>query len=127
MHPNEKIKDHYFQARNVGKFTDEQDNLVTGRMGCYADGLVMQIQLRLNSNDEIADAKYQVFGSAAAIACCSLLTELVIGKTIEAAQAFNSYDLISTLELRPEQQNCAMLAEDTLHAALAKITEQQIT
>ncbi len=117
----EKVLDHYENPRNVGKM-DVNDSFVgTGMVGAPACGDVMRLQIRVNDDGVIEDAKFKTYGCGSAIASSSLLTEWVKGKTLDEAAAIKNSDIVEELALPPVKIHCSVLAEDAIKAAIADL------
>ncbi|XP_045597305.1 iron-sulfur cluster assembly scaffold protein IscU [Procambarus clarkii] len=116
---HEKVIDHYENPRNVGSL-DKNDSMVgTGLVGAPACGDVMKLQVRVDSEGKIIDAKFKTFGCGSAIASSSLATEWVKGKTLDEALKIKNVDIAKELKLPPVKLHCSMLAEDAIKAALS--------
>lgn len=114
---SDKVIDHYENPRNVGKI--EIDNSVgTGVVGAPACGDVMRLQIKVNSEGIIEDAKFKTYGCGSAIASSSLVTEWVKGKTLEQAGAIKNAEIAEELALPPVKIHCSILAEDAIKAAI---------
>jgi nitrogen fixation NifU-like protein len=116
---SKEILDHYEKPRNVGSFSADEKNVGTGLVGAPACGDVMKLQLKVNDEGVIEDAKFKTFGCAAAIASSSLVTEWVKGKTLDEASAIENREIASYLSLPPVKLHCSMLAEDAIKSAVA--------
>lgn len=115
---SEKVMDHYQNPRNVGKFDEEDDDIGTGMVGAPACGDVMKLQIKVNSEGIIEDAKFKTYGCGSAIASSSLLTEWVKGRTLEQAAQIKNTDIAEELVLPPVKIHCSVLAEDAIKAAI---------
>jgi nitrogen fixation NifU-like protein len=116
---SEKVIDHFKNPRNMGSM-DKDDNAVgTGIVGAPECGDVMKLQLKINDDNVIEDAKFKTFGCGSAIASSSLATEWVKGKTVDEALEIKNTDIVNELSLPPVKIHCSVLAEDALKAALA--------
>ena len=114
---SDKVLDHYENPRNVGTFED--DNQVgTGMVGAPACGDVMKLQIKVNDEGVIEDAKFKTYGCGSAIASSSLLTEWVKGKTLTEASMIKNTDIAEELALPPVKIHCSVLAEDAISAAI---------
>lgn len=114
---SDKVIDHYENPRNVGKM--EEDNTVgTGMVGAPACGDVMRLQIRVNDQGIIEDAKFKTYGCGSAIASSSLLTEWVKGKTLDQAGSIKNTEIAQELALPPVKIHCSVLAEDAIKAAI---------
>ena len=115
---SEKVIDHFENPRNMGSL-DQDDLMVgTGIVGAPACGDVMKLQLKINSDGIIEDAKWKTFGCGSAIASSSLVTTLVKGKTLEEAIVIKNSDIAKELSLPPVKIHCSVLAEDAIKAAI---------
>ncbi|CQC27588.1 NifU-like protein [Salmonella enterica subsp. enterica serovar Typhimurium str. DT104] len=116
---SEKVIDHYENPRNVGSFDNNDDNVGSGMVGAPACGDVMKLQIKVNDEGIIEDARFKTYGCGSAIASSSLVTEWVKGKSLDEAQAIKNTDIADELELPPVKIHCSILAEDTIKAAIA--------
>lgn len=115
---SEKVIDHYEHPRNVGSL-DEKDGAVgTGLVGAPACGDVMRLQIKVNDQGVIEDAKFKTFGCGSAIASSSLVTEWIKGKTLDEANSIKNTEIAQHLSLPPVKIHCSMLAEDAIRAAI---------
>ncbi|MFT6985598.1 MAG: nitrogen fixation NifU-like protein [Psychromonas sp.] len=115
---SEKVIDHYENPRNVGSFDKDDTSVATGMVGAPACGDVMKLQLKINENGMIEDAKFKTYGCGSAIASSSLVTEWVKGKTIEQASTITNTQISAELALPPVKIHCSILAEDAIKAAI---------
>lgn len=115
---NKKVIDHYENPRNVGSFENGEKNVGTGLVGAPSCGDVMKLQIKVNSQGLITDAKFKTFGCGSAIASSSLVTEKIKGKTLKEAESIRNSDIASELELPPVKRHCSVLAEDAIRAAI---------
>ena len=115
---SEKVLDHYENPRNVGGFDKEETNVGTGMVGAPACGDVMKLQIKVNNDGVIEDAKFKTYGCGSAIASSSLLTEWVRGKTLEEASQIKNTEIAEELALPPVKIHCSVLAEDAIKAAI---------
>ena len=122
---SEKVIDHYENPRNVGKFDDEDENICTGMVGAPACGDVMRLQIKVNDNGVIEDAKFKTYGCGSAIASSSLLTEWVKGRKLEDAEQITNTEIAQELSLPPVKIHCSVLAEDAIKAAVKNFREKQ--
>ncbi|MGB7621966.1 MAG: Fe-S cluster assembly scaffold IscU [Terriglobia bacterium] len=113
-----KVIDHYNNPRNVGSFSKDDERVGTGIVGAPACGDVMKLQLKINDQGVIEDAKFKTFGCGSAIASSSLATEMVKGKTIDEAYAIRNTQIVNELKLPPVKIHCSVLAEDAIKAAI---------
>lgn len=116
---SDKVLDHYNNPRNVGSFDKSDTTVGTGIVGAPECGDVMKLQLKINADGVIEDAKFKTFGCGSAIASSSLATELVKGKTLEEALHLQNTDIVEELALPPVKIHCSVLAEDAIKAAIA--------
>jgi len=114
---SDKVLDHYENPRNVGKFDDEDESVGTGMVGAPACGDVMRLQIKVNEEGVIEDAKFKTYGCGSAIASSSLLTEWVKGRTIDDASKIRNTEIAEELGLPPVKIHCSVLAEDAIKAA----------
>lgn len=114
----EKVLEHYENPRNVGSMDKEDLSVGTGMVGAPACGDVMKLQIRVNKDGVIEDAKFKTYGCGSAIASSSLLTEWVKGKTLEQASQIKNSEIADELELPPVKVHCSVLAEDAIKAAI---------
>ncbi|MFP6775459.1 MAG: Fe-S cluster assembly scaffold IscU [PS1 clade bacterium] len=117
----EKVLDHYENPRNVGVLDKEAKNVGTGMVGAPACGDVMRLQIQVDDNGVIEDAKFKTYGCGSAIASSSLLTEWVKGKTLDEASEIKNTDIAEELALPPVKIHCSVLAEDAIKAAINDI------
>ena len=124
---HENVVEHYENPRNVGSMDKKDISVGTGLVGAPACGDVMKLQIKVDENGKIIDAKFKTFGCGSAIASSSLATEWVKGKTIDEAGKLKNTDIAKELRLPPVKLHCSMLAEDAIKAALAdyKVKQQQ--
>ena len=122
---SEKVLDHYENPRNVGALDKEDSDVGTGMVGAPACGDVMRLQIKVNDEGVIEDAKFKTYGCGSAIASSSLLTEWVKGKTLEEATQIKNVDLAEELALPPVKIHCSVLAEDAIKAAISDYTAKQ--
>ena len=115
---SEKLLDHYENPRNVGSFDKKDPQIATGMVGAPACGDVMKLQLKINDQGIIEDAKFKTYGCGSAIASSSLVTEWVKGKSIEEAGKITNRDIADELALPPVKIHCSILAEDAIKAAI---------
>ncbi len=116
---SEKVLDHYEHPRNVGAFDKEEDGIGTGMVGAPACGDVMKLQIKVNKEGVIEDAKFKTYGCGSAIASSSLVTEWVKGKTVDQALEIKNTQIAEELALPPVKIHCSILAEDAIKAAVA--------
>jgi len=115
---HEKVIDHYENPRNVGKLDAKKKNVGTGLVGAPACGDVMRLQIEVDDNGNIVQAKFKTFGCGSAIASSSLASEWIKGKSLSEAGQIKNADIAKELSLPPVKLHCSMLAEDAIKAAL---------
>ena len=115
---SKKVLDHYENPRNVGTFDPNDESVGTGMVGAPACGDVMKLQIKVNDDGVIEDAKFKTYGCGSAIASSSLLTEWVKGKSLEQASEIKSTDIAEELALPPVKIHCSVLAEDAIRSAI---------
>ena len=113
-----RIIDHYENPRNVGSFDSSVENIATAIVGAPACGDVMKLQIQVNDDGYITDAKFKTFGCGSAIASSSYTTEYIIGKHISNAANIKNSDIANHLKLPPVKLHCSMLAEDSVKLAI---------
>jgi nitrogen fixation NifU-like protein len=116
---SDKVLDHYENPRNVGVLDKSDPKVGTGMVGAPACGDVMKLQIKVNEQGIIEDAKFKTYGCGSAIASSSLLTEWVKGKSIEEAGKIKNTQIAEELALPPVKIHCSVLAEDAIKAAIA--------
>ena len=116
---SDKVLDHYENPRNVGTFDKSDPSIGTGMVGAPACGDVMKLQIKVNEQGIIEDAKFKTYGCGSAIASSSLLTEWVKGKTLQEAGQIKNTQIAEELALPPVKIHCSVLAEDAIKAAIA--------
>jgi nitrogen fixation NifU-like protein len=122
---SEKVLDHYENPRNVGVLDKQSKSVGTGMVGAPACGDVMRLQIQVNADGVIEDAKFKTYGCGSAIASSSLLTEWVKGKTLDEAQQIKNTDIANELALPPVKVHCSVLAEDAIRAAVEDFASKQ--
>lgn len=115
---SEKVIDHYENPRNVGSFDKNDPNIGTGMVGAPACGDVMKLQIKVNEDGIIQDARFKTYGCGSAIASSSLVTEWVKGKTLDEAATIRNTAIAEELALPPVKIHCSILAEDAIKAAI---------
>ncbi|XP_061585985.1 iron-sulfur cluster assembly enzyme ISCU, mitochondrial [Cololabis saira] len=116
---HKKVVDHYENPRNVGSLDKNNKSVGTGLVGAPACGDVMKLQIQVDENGKIVDAKFKTFGCGSAIASSSLATEWVKGKSVDEALKIKNTEIAKELCLPPVKLHCSMLAEDAIKAALS--------
>lgn len=122
---SEKLMDHYEHPRNVGTLDKNADNVGTGMVGAPACGDVMRLQIQVNDEGVIEDAKFKTYGCGSAIASSSLVTEWVKGKTLDEAGQLTNTQIAEELALPPVKIHCSILAEDAIKAAIEDYRSKQ--
>lgn len=115
---SDKVLDHYENPRNVGTMEKDDPSVGTGMVGAPACGDVMRLQIKVNDDGVIEDARFKTYGCGSAIASSSLLTEWVKGKTLDEAGQIKNTELAEELALPPVKIHCSVLAEDAIKAAI---------
>ena len=121
-----KVLDHYENPRNVGSMDKTSAHVGTGMVGAPACGDVMKLQIKVNDDGVIEDAKFKTYGCGSAIASSSLLTEWVRGKTLDEAGRIKNREIAEELSLPPVKIHCSVLAEDAIKAAIADYQGKQV-
>jgi len=116
---SEKVIDHYENPRNVGTMDKDDLTVGTGMVGAPACGDVMKLQIQVDKQGIIQDAKFKTYGCGSAIASSSLLTEWVKGKTLDEASEIKNSDIAEELALPPVKIHCSVLAEDAIKSAIS--------
>ena len=122
---SDKVLDHYENPRNVGALDKDSKDVGTGMVGAPACGDVMRLQIQVNEDGVIEDAKFKTYGCGSAIASSSLLTEWVKGKTLDEAAKIKNTELAEELALPPVKIHCSVLAEDAIKAAVKDIRQKR--
>ena len=122
---SEKVIDHYENPRNVGQLDETSKNVGTGMVGAPACGDVMRLQIRVNDEGIIEDAKFKTYGCGSAIASSSLLTEWVKGKHLDEAEQIKNTQIAEELALPPVKIHCSVLAEDAINTAVRDVRAKQ--
>ena len=121
---SDKVIDHYENPRNVGKWDPLTDGVGTGMVGAPSCGDVMRLQIKVDDDGVIQDAKFKTYGCGSAIASSSLLTEMVKGMTLDQATQIKNTELAQELSLPPVKIHCSVLAEDAIKAAVRDYRER---
>ena len=125
MAHSEKVLDHYENPRNVGQLDENSKNVGTGMVGAPACGDVMRLQIRVNDQGIIEDAKFKTYGCGSAIASSSLLTEWVKGRHLDDAEQIKNTEIAEELALPPVKIHCSVLAEDAIKTAVRDVRAKQ--
>ena len=122
---SEKVLDHYERPRNVGRLSESDRSVGTGMVGAPACGDVMRLQIKVDEEGVIEDAKFKTYGCGSAIASSSLLTEWVKGRSLDQATEIKNKDIADELGLPPVKIHCSVLAEDAIQAAIADVKSKR--
>ena len=123
---SDKLIDHYENPRNVGALNKDENDVGTGLVGAPACGDVMKLQIKVDEDSIIEDAKFKTFGCGSAIASSSLVTEWVKGNTLDEATSIKNTDIAKELALPPVKIHCSVLAEDAIKAAVNDYYEKNL-
>ena len=126
MSYSKKVIDHFNKPRNMGSFNKEDLNIGTGIVGAPECGDVMKLQIKVDDDGHICDAKFKTFGCGSAIAASSLATEWIKGKTLKAAAEIKNIDIVEELSLPPVKIHCSVLAEEAIKAAIEDFQKNKI-
>ena len=121
-----KVIDHYENPRNVGSFSKDEPGVGTGMVGAPACGDVMKLQIKVNEQGIIEDARFKTYGCGSAIASSSLVTEWLKGKTVDEAESIKNSAIAEELALPPVKIHCSILAEDAIKAAVKDYREKHV-
>ncbi len=121
---SKEVVDHYENPRNVGSLDAKDQAVGTGLVGAPACGDVMKLQIKVNDQGIIEDAKFKTFGCGSAIASSSVVTEWIKGKTLDEASGIKNTEIAQHLSLPPVKIHCSMLAEDAIRAAIIDYKEK---
>ena len=124
---SEKVIEHYERPRNIGSLDTGDSSVGTGLVGAPECGDVMKLQIQVDDDNKIVDAKFKTFGCGSAIASSSLATEWVKGKTVDEASMIQNTEIVEELSLPPVKIHCSVLAEDAIKAAIKDYQSKQIT
>lgn len=123
---SDKVIDHYENPRNIGSFAKDDPTVGTGMVGAPACGDVLKLQIKVNEQGIIEDAKFKTYGCGSAIASSSLVTELIKGKTLDQAAQIKNTHIAQELALPPVKIHCSILAEDAIQAAIKNYKDKHI-
>ena len=123
---SKQVLDHYENPRNVGVLDAASKKVGTGMVGAPACGDVMKLQIKVNDNGIIEDARFKTYGCGSAIASSSLLTEWVKGKTLDEASHIKNTEIVDELKLPPVKIHCSVLAEDAIKAAINDLRRKRL-
>ena len=121
---SEKVLEHYEKPRNIGSLDKRSNNVGTGLVGAPECGDVMKLQIEVDDDNKIIDAKFKTFGCGSAIAASSLATEWIKNKSIDEAMVLNNTQIVEELSLPPVKIHCSVLAEDAIKAAIKDYREK---
>ena len=122
---SEKVIEHYERPRNIGSLDSRSKSVGTGLVGAPECGDVMKLQIQVDDENRIVDAKFKTFGCGSAIASSSLATEWVKGKTVDEASMIQNTEIVKELSLPPVKIHCSVLAEDAIKAAIKDYQSKQ--
>ena len=122
---SEKVLEHYERPHNVGSLDSGSNRVGTGLVGAPECGDVMKLQIEVDGDNKIIDAKFKTFGCGSAIASSSLATEWVKGKTVDEASMIQNTEIVKELSLPPVKIHCSVLAEDAIKAAIKDYQSKQ--
>ena len=121
---SEKVLEHYEKPRNIGSLDKRSNNVGTGLVGAPECGDVMKLQIEVDDDNKIIDAKFKTFGCGSAIAASSLATEWIKNKSVDEASMINNTEIVEELSLPPVKIHCSVLAEDAIKAAIKDYREK---
>ena len=124
---SEKVLEHYEKPKNIGSLDRGRDDVGTGLVGAPECGDVMKLQIQVDDNNKIIDAKFKTFGCGSAIAASSLATEWIKDKTVDEASMIQNTEIVKELSLPPVKIHCSVLAEDAIKAAIKDYQSKQST
>jgi len=124
---SEKVMEHYEKPRNIGSLDTGSNRVGTGLVGAPECGDVMKLQIEVNEDEKIVDAKFKTFGCGSAIASSSLATEWVKGKSLDEAHTIQNTEIVEELSLPPVKIHCSVLAEEAIKAAIKDYREKNET
>ena len=122
---SEKVLEHYEKPKNIGSLDRGRDDVGTGLVGAPECGDVMKLQIQVDDNNKIIDAKFKTFGCGSAIAASSLATEWIKNKTVDEASTIQNTEIVKELSLPPVKIHCSVLAEDAIKAAIKDYKSKQ--
>ena len=122
---SDKVLEHYEKPRNIGSLDTRDSNVGTGLVGAPECGDVMKLQIQVDDDEKIIDAKFKTFGCGSAIAASSLATEWIKDRTIDDAMNLNNTEIVEELSLPPVKIHCSVLAEDAIKAAIKDYRQKQ--
>ena len=113
-----KVIEHFEKPRNIGSLDNRDSSVGTGLVGAPECGDVMKLQIQVDDDNKIVDAKFKTFGCGSAIAASSLATEWIKDKTVDEASMIRNTEIVEELSLPPVKIHCSVLAEDAIKAAI---------
>ena len=119
MSYSDKVLEHYEKPRNIGSLDSGDSSVGTALVGAPECGDVMKLQIKVDENEKIIDAKFKTFGCGSAIASSSLATEWIKGMSIDEASSIQNTHIVKELSLPPVKIHCSVLAEDAIKGAIA--------
>jgi len=122
---SEKVLEHYERPHNVGSLDSGSNRVGTGLVGAPECGDVMKLQIQVDDDNKIIDAKFKTFGCGSAIAASSLATEWIKNKTVDEASTIQNTEIVKELSLPPVKIHCSVLAEDAIKAAIKDYKSKQ--
>ena len=122
---SDKVVAHFENPMNIGSFDKNDPTIGTGLVGAPECGDVMKLQIKVDDNDKIVDAKFKTFGCGSAIASSSLATEWVKGRSLDEAYELDNTVIVEELSLPPVKIHCSVLAEDAIKGAIADYKSKQ--
>ena len=124
---SDKVLEHYEKPKNIGSLDRGRDDVGTGLVGAPECGDVMKLQIQVDDDNKIIDAKFKTFGCGSAIAASSLATEWIKNKTVDEASTIQNTEIVKELSLPPVKIHCSVLAEDAIKAAIKDYKSKQST
>ena len=124
---SDKVLEHYEKPRNIGSLDSRSKSVGTGLVGAPECGDVMKLQIQVDNENRIVDAKFKTFGCGSAIASSSLATEWIKNKTIDEASMIQNTEIVKELSLPPVKIHCSVLAEDAIKSAIKDYKSKQIS
>ncbi|MDR2781914.1 MAG: Fe-S cluster assembly scaffold IscU [Holosporaceae bacterium] len=125
MEYSKEVMDRYNSTENVGSLDDNDKNVGTSVVGAPSCGDVIKLQIKVDENGVISEAKFKTFGCGAAIASSSLITEWIKGKSLEEAQSIRNQDVAEYLSLPPVKAHCSVLAEEAVRKAIKNYQDKK--
>ena len=123
---SDKVIEHYEKPRNIGSLDSRSKSVGTGLVGAPECGDVMKLQIQVDDENRIVDAKFKTFGCGSAIAASSLATEWIKGKSVDQASSISNTQIVEELSLPPVKIHCSVLAEDAIKAAIENYYEKDL-